>query len=61
MAAEPNIDALFESAERARQEGRLDAALADYDRVLARAPAHVGALYRKALLAFQANRLAEIV
>jgi aspartate beta-hydroxylase len=59
MAPEPNIDTLFESAERARQEGRLDAALADYDKVLARAPAHVGALYRKALLAFQANRLAE--
>lgn len=59
MVAEPNIDTLFESAERARQEGRLDAALADYDRVLARAPAHVGALYRKALLAFQAKRLAE--
>lgn len=61
MAVEPNIDTLFESAERARQEGRLDAALADYDKVLARAPAHVGALYRKALLAFQANRLAESV
>jgi aspartyl/asparaginyl beta-hydroxylase (cupin superfamily) len=59
MAPEPNVDTLFESAERARQEGRLEAALADYDKVLARAPAHVGALYRKALLAFQANRLAE--
>ncbi len=61
MAPEPNIDTLFESAEQARREGRLDAALADYDKVLARAPAHVGALYRKALLAFQANRLAESV
>ena len=61
MTVEPNIDTLFESAERARRDGRLDAALADYDRVLTRAPTHVGALYRKALLAFQANRLDESV
>jgi aspartate beta-hydroxylase len=59
MASEPNIDTLFESAEQARREGRLDAARADYDRVLARAPKHAGALYRKALLALEANQLAE--
>ena len=59
MVPESNIDTLFESAEQAQREGRLDAARADYDRVLARVPKHVGALYRKALLAFQANRLTE--
>jgi aspartate beta-hydroxylase len=59
MAAESNIDTLFESAQAAYREGRVDAALAGYDRVLARAPTHVGALYHKAMLAFQANRLAE--
>ncbi len=59
MAAESNIDTRFESAQQACREGRLDAALAGYDSVLARAPAHVGALYQKAVLAFQANRLME--
>lgn len=59
MAAESNIDTLFESAQAAYREGRADAALAGYERVLVRAPTHVGALYHKAMLAFQANRLAE--
>ena len=56
MTGEANIDALFESAKRAHQDGRLDAALEGYNRVLARVPAHVGAIYHKALLAFQAGR-----
>lgn len=61
MTAESNIDALYHSAQLAQREGRLDEALAGYDRVLARAPAHVGALYHKASLAFQAKRFAESV
>jgi aspartate beta-hydroxylase len=59
MATDSSIDTLYGAAQLAHQEGRLDEALAGYDRVLARAPAHVGALYHKALLAFQANRLTE--
>lgn len=61
MAIESNIDTLYRSAQLAHQQGRLDEALAGYDRVLLRAPAHIGALYQKGLLAFQANRLAESV
>ncbi|MDX1486798.1 MAG: aspartyl/asparaginyl beta-hydroxylase domain-containing protein [Acidiferrobacterales bacterium] len=59
MAAKSSIDTLFSVAQRAHQEGRLDEALAGYDQVLAHAPAHVGALYHKGLLAFQGNQLAE--
>lgn len=59
MATESSIDTLYGSAQLAHQQGRLDEALTGYDRVLAHAPAHVGALYHKALLAFQGNRLAE--
>ncbi|MFQ5757518.1 MAG: tetratricopeptide repeat protein [Acidiferrobacterales bacterium] len=59
MAVELNIDTLFESAQQADREGRVEAALAGYNQVLARAPTHVGALYQKAMLAFQANRLEE--
>ena len=61
MSTEASIEALFGSAQRAHREGRLEAALADYDQVLARAPAHVGALYNKALLAFQSGRLDDCV
>lgn len=45
MTINSSINALFESANRAHQDVRLGAALEDYDRVLAQAPAHVGALY----------------
>ena len=52
-----DIATWYDEAERARQAGHVDTAQRLLDRILARAPSHVGALYAYGVLAFQSKQM----
>lgn len=51
----PSLDELYRAAIRAHQQGQADAAGRLYDEILAKRPAHAGALHLKGVLALQAG------
>lgn len=51
-----DIEPWYDEAEQARRAGHVDTAQRLFDRILARDPSHVGALYSRGVLAHQSNQ-----